>query len=180
MHGLIMNQFRQFVASTLGGTAWEELTEAAGVPSDSYFLGEVYPDAHLFKLVLAASRRTGTPLPVLLEQFGSFITPTLLRVYRPLLRSDWRTLEIVEHTEQVIHTAIRSRDPLATPPHLSCERVAPDAVRIDYRSARRLCSLAKGIVRGLAQELGDRVAITERECMHLGDARCLIQVQLLS
>lgn len=180
MYGLIMNQFRQYVSNVLGSTAWEELTEAANIPTHSYFMGEVYPDEHLFKLVLATSRRTGTPLPVLLEQFGMFIAPTLLRVYRPLLQPDWRTLEVIEHTEQAIHTVIRRRDPGATPPRVACERVTPAEVLVEYRSARRLCSVAKGIMQGIATEFGDRIVITETECMHFGDQRCLMHARLES
>lgn len=177
MHGIVMNQFRQYVIDRLGRDAWVPLAEAAGVPAENHRLEGVYPDEQLVGLVLAASRQTGRPLNVLLEDFGAFIAPALLRVYAPLVDPAWRTLDVIEHTEETIHTVVRARMPGAEPPALLARRVSPTEVHIDYRSQRGLCSLAEGIARGMALHFGDEVEVSQPECAHRGDPRCLIVVR---
>lgn len=176
MHGIVMSQFRRFVVDRLGRDGWDQLTGAAGLAGADYKVGEVYPDEELMGLVLAASRHTGIPLQSLLEEFGAFLAPTLLRVYEPLLDPRWRTLDVIENTEEAIHTVVRIRNPGAAPPALLARRISPAEVEIDYRSERKLCSVARGIARGMAAEFGERISMTETECMHRGDERCLISV----
>lgn len=178
MHGIIMNQFQRYVVAQLGREGWRELTSAAGVERDTYSLGEVYPDDELVALVVTAVRHTGTSLPVLLEDFGVLLAPALLRVYEVLINPRWRTLDVIEHTEPTIHTVVRMRIPGAAPPALLSRRVSPTEVEIDYRSDRKLCSVAKGIARGMAAHFGERISLEETECMHRGDPRCLISVVL--
>jgi predicted hydrocarbon binding protein len=52
-------------------------------------------------------------------------------------------------------------------------------VLITYDSPRKLCAVARGIVRGVASHFGERIAIEGRRCMHRGDPHCLIAVRAL-
>jgi hypothetical protein len=178
MDGIILNQFQRFVMQRFGREAWPALVRTANVTLGEGLLAvdAVYRDADLMALLAAVTRASGLPATALLQDFGTYLAPTLLRVYEPLVDPAWRTLEVIEHTESAIHTVVRQRNPNATPPELRVRRVAPHEVAIDYRSERRLCSLAIGIVRGLAQHFAELVVITEPECMHRGDSRCLIHV----
>jgi hypothetical protein len=176
VHGIVMNQFRQFALERMGRDGWREAADAAGVGHEVFEIGRIYPDEALGTLVAETARRTGEAAPALVEEFGVFIAPALLRVYEMLVDPAWRTLDVIEHTEQVIHTVVRAKMPGAAPPLLDARRTAPDTVVIDYRSPRRLCSLARGIARGMALHFGETVEIDESECMHAGDPRCLITV----
>jgi hypothetical protein len=175
-----MNQLRLFGMERLGREGWGEAARAAGVPAAAFHVGETYPDEWLFALVMQASRVSGLPVAALLEELGAFVAPALLlRVYEPLVDPAWRTLDVLEHTERAIHTAVRSRMPGAHPPALVSRRLADDEVEIDYRSPRRLCWVARGIARGLADGFGERIEIEEPECMHRGAARCLLRFRWL-
>jgi hypothetical protein len=76
-------------------------------------------------------------------------------VYGPLLDSEWRTLDVIQHTEETIHRVVRMRQPGAAPPRLRVDRASPDEVAIHYDSPRRLCAVARGIVRGVAKHFGE-------------------------
>jgi hypothetical protein len=104
---------------------------------------------HGVALVQAASTLTGIPVQDLLEAFGAALVPGLLRVYGSMVKKSWRTLDLVEHTEGVMHTVVRRRMPGADPPPLSCARPSPSEVVVTYTSGRRLRSLARGIIRGI-------------------------------
>jgi len=176
MHGIIMNQLRLYAEARLGAGGWERLCTVAGVPANSYNLSQNYPDEQTLAIVDALSTACRTERPQLMEDFGQFLVPAVLRVYGSLLRPEWRVLDVLEHTEEVIHTVVRVRNPGATPPMLDTRRVSPEAVQISYTSPRRLCGLARGITRGIARHFQEEIEIRDLECMHQGDARCLILV----
>lgn len=173
-----MNQFQRFVITRFGREAWPALTSGAGIPLGNELLSmaTTYPDDYLFALVPVASEVTGIAVPVLLEDFGVFLAPSLLRIYQPLISSKWRTLDVIENTETAIHRVVRQRNPEAAPPKLRVERKGEDDVEIDYRSHRKLCAVAVGIIRGIASHFSEAVGIEQSECMHRGDDRCLIVV----
>ena len=66
-----------------------------------------------------------------------------------------------------MHQAARRDLRGSTPPVLHVERLGPDAVRVQYISARRMGALAVGILRGLARHFGEenllRITPTTRE-----------------
>jgi hypothetical protein len=60
-------------------------------------------DEELVRLVTTASTATKIPVPELLEDFGRELVPMYLSMYGHLLKPEWRTLDVVEHTEETIH-----------------------------------------------------------------------------
>jgi hypothetical protein len=177
MHGFIFTELRDYVIARLGADAWPALLERARIGAKSYLNYKEYPDEEAVLLVVTASDVTGLPAPAILEDFGAFLAPHLFRVYRPLIDPAWRTLEFIENTEATIHNVVRSRNTKARPPTLRCRRVAPETVLLTYGSPRKLCAVARGIIRGVAQHYGEQVEIVERDCMLDGQPTCQIQVQ---
>ncbi len=176
MHGIIHLELEKFVVSGFGRPAWEKLLDKTKLTSRLYTPVQSYPDDDIVTLVGAAVEMTGKSATELLEGFGEFLVPTYLHVYGALLDSSWRTLDVIEHTEETIHRVVRMRQPGAAPPRLQVERTSDDSVLITYDSPRKLCAVARGISRGIAKHCGERVAIVDRACMHGGAPKCLISV----
>jgi hypothetical protein len=179
MHGLIFAELEKFAVERLGAAVWPELLRQAALPNRMYLPFQQYPDAEVVAIVQAACARTGLSGDALLQQFGEFIAPHLLEMYAPLIDRKWRTLEVVENTEETIHQVVRLRNPGATPPELRTERVGPSEVVVIYASPRKMCAVAKGIVRGMARHFGELIAMDEPACMHRGAAACRISVRRL-
>lgn len=179
MHGFIFTEIQGYVTSKLGAAAWTAVLEKAGLRTKTYERFLEYPDEEAVGIVVTASEITGTPVPAILEDFGRYLGPHLLKVYRPLINPTWRTLDFLENTERTIHDVVRSRNRKAKPPELSWQRTAPDEATLEYRSGRKMCSLAKGIAQGVADDYGELVEIEEEECMHDGAERCLIKIRRL-
>jgi predicted hydrocarbon binding protein len=112
------------------------------------------------------------PAPQLLERFGEFIVPDLVKVFGPFIKREWAALDLLENTESVIHRAVRLQDAKASPPQLHITRASPSQVTIEYSSPRRLCAVAKGIMRGIATHYAEPITIHETSCMHSGDRVC--------
>jgi predicted Ser/Thr protein kinase len=176
MHGLIFLQFQKFAQTQGGGTAWDSLLREAQLPVKSYSPARPYPDEEMLALVGAAGRLLNTPATAVLEAFGEFVAPELIRLYGKLIEPEWKTLDLLENVEKLIHTAVRVGNPGAQPPVLDCVRSTPDELQIVYSSDRRLCGVAKGIVKGLARHYGETVRISEDACMLRGDPFCALQI----
>ena len=181
MHGLVVEAFRDYIESRHGRSAWDEVVASGdvviseGLPN----LDRIYPDHVLAAAVTNASAVTGIPMPTMLDEFGAFLAPILLRLYKDQVKDSWRTLDIIENTEARIHTVVRRRDPDAAPPAIIAKRVSESEVSIEYTSTRRLCYVAEGIARGLADHFNEIAEVRQTECMHRGDGRCLISVTVL-
>jgi hypothetical protein len=178
MHGVIFVELKKYVDTKVGADAWRPLVDKAGVPNKMYMAMRSYDDAELFSLVQTASTMTGTPAPVLLRDFGAFIVPDLLKMYRAFMRPEWKTLDVLQYTETHVHTQVRAMTKGAMPPFLTCTRTSPTEVRIQYQSARKLCPVAEGIIDGIAANFNEKVSIGHDTCMLRGAKECDLRVKL--
>ena len=174
MHGIVFGELKQYVTARLGDAAWDELLTDAGIGPKLYLAIQEYPDHDLAAILDAASRKTGHPVGALLEDFGDFIGPHLMRMYRVYIQPEWTALDVIEHTEERIHRMVRVQHRGARPPYLSTTRRSVDEIVVHYSSERRYCALARGIARGIARHHGEMLEITDLTCMNRGAATCEI------
>lgn len=177
MHGFILTRLEHFVIENFGAGAWERIREKAGHPGRVYVNLLEYSDEEVQALVAAASEVAGLSPAEVLEAYGKSLGPELVRVYRPLLSDGWKTLEVLENTEDTIHEVVRRRNRRAAPPFLAARRSGPKEVTLTYNSPRKMCALARGIALGLADHFGERVEVAEDSCMHRGDSECVMRVR---
>lgn len=176
MHGTMFVHLRKFVEAHQGEDAWRAILDRAGLGPRVYLPIRSYPDEELAAIVAAAADAVDQPIPVMLESFGTHVAPHLMAMYRHLLDPAWRTLDVLLHVEQTAHRAVRIEKPGAAPPYLEATRTGERQVEIRYTSARRLCHVAKGIIRGLSSHFGEEITISEPVCMHRGAENCRIVV----
>ena len=174
MHGIIFAELRKYVEARSGGNGWSTLLEKAGLRGKLYMSVGEYPDSEVVALVTAASVVTGHSIAATLEDFGEFITPSLMGMYGHLMKPDWRALDVIENTERTVHSVVRVQDPGAKPPKLRTARLSPEEVILIYDSPRQLCGLAKGIGKGLAKHFNETLLISETRCMQKGASSCEI------
>lgn len=174
MHGIVFNELKRYAETKHGAGTWKALLTKAGLEGKEYNPLSHYPDQDIAALVSAASAATRTPSALVLEDFGEFIAPSLLTMYANLILPRWKTIDLIDETEGTIHAVVRQRVKNAAPPKLATKRVSPEEVILTYDSPRRMCSLAKGIARGLAKHFKETVSIDEKQCMHHGAASCII------
>jgi predicted hydrocarbon binding protein len=178
MHGIILSELKKYVTEKLGPGAWPKLLSEAGLPNKIYVASTSYPDEEVVALVEAASHLTGKPVDQTLSAFGEYIMPDLLRMYKTLLKAEWDALDLVENIETTIHTAVRMRNPGATPPQLKITRLSPKQVQIAYSSKRKMCALGKGMLTALGSQYHQPLTVTETRCMLRGAAECRIDVKV--
>ena len=161
MHGTIFTLLKRYVQTQYGHSTWVRLLELAGLEHVDFNHKTVYPDSHMYALIGRAAEMTGRPAGELHEKFGEHLVPDTLHMYQKLVRPEWKTPDMLEHTELTMHRQVRQEHIENVPPVLGESRLGPNELLIDYVSARRLGGLAVGIVRGLATyfDAADRIDV---------------------
>ena len=85
---------------------------AAGLPPQVHHATQTYGDADGLRLVDATATRLDQTREQVLQDFGEFLLPDLMRVYGSLADPKWRTLEFLENVEHTIHRGGRHRHSL--------------------------------------------------------------------
>ena len=163
MHGIIHAELKKYVETNHGSDAWKAILKEAGLSNKIYMTISTYPDEEVVAIVTAASKLTQTPAENILEDFGEFIAPDLMIMYQPLIKPEWKTMEMLLHTEETIHRVVRLNNPGADPPRLQFEATGPNTLKFTYTSPRQMSAVAKGIIKGVAKHYGETLTIQERK-----------------
>ena len=177
MKGLIFRQLEKMVTTKLGLRAWDTLVERAPLTTRDGFIGSVtYPDADLFALVRAASELTGRPESELLRAFGRFVFPDLARVYAAFLAGTHTSKEFLISVGRVVHVEVAKLHTGAVLPEFDYEDPAPDRLVVLYRSRRRLCDFAAGLIDAVGDHFGEDIAQVHRLCTRQGAEHCRFEL----
>ncbi len=187
MHGIIFVELKAFVEKSYDKQTWIDLLASVGKRPANYGAFRNYPDEEILALIGAAVQKTGLTQAQLLEGFGKHLGPVLaksrIHLYLsgihscPIVHDDWKLLDLLENTQELIHTLVQQVVPECSPAKLQVSRTPHDAT-IVYDSPRKLCALARGIVLGMAEHYKCTVSITEPKCMLRGDHHCELSVRL--
>lgn len=172
---MIFLQLAKFADRTYGAGTSTQLFSDAGLQDRVYLPIHTYPDTEADALVHAAAARTGLDAHRILFAFGRYLAPELLSAYKPLIKPQWRTLEVIEQAESVMHRAVRT-DLAAAPPRLDVTRNGR-TLELRYASERNLCTLAHGLVVGIAEHFEESIVVRESTCRRRGAPICTFQIR---
>jgi hypothetical protein len=162
MHGIVFSELKKFVDKNYGINIWPVLLSASGLNGKAYQPNLPYPDVELIEIVRQACILTELPKDSLLEAFGKFIVPDLIAVFKYTINSSWKTLDLIENVETVIHKAVRLNNKGAQPPKLKVSRVSANLIEILYQSPRKMEHLGVGIIKGIAEHYNEKVHVNFR------------------
>ncbi|MCU0321871.1 MAG: heme NO-binding domain-containing protein [Chitinophagaceae bacterium] len=163
MHGIIFFQFNSFFVKNHGPHKWNELLRESELENKLYIPTKVYPDDDLKSLIHNAARLNNQTTSILLQEFGEFIVPSLLKVYAASINKDWTLFDLLENTEKSMHRAVRLSDKMADPPSLVCKRISRCSVQIEYTSNRNMVDLGIGIIYGLANYYNESISLKKKD-----------------
>ena len=147
MKGIIFNVAEKAVVERLGGEAWEDLLDDAGVDGDYTALG-TYPDDELVALVVAAAERTGHDPADVQRLIGRHALAHLVLSIEEFVDRDVHVFEFLSSIHTIIHVEVKKLDPNSKPPDIEPNRVSEDELQLTYRSERGLSPLAEGLILG--------------------------------
>ncbi len=151
IHGSIFFLLKKFIDHSFGLGHWEKILEESKTEHTNFDITRAYPIEEIAAIINAVSNRTGKSANELKEAFGIYLVPDLFQLYGSYLQPQWKTLDVVEHTERVMHGAVRKLNSAANPPILNVTRINENKLMVDYFSKRRMGALAVGIIKGIAK-----------------------------
>jgi hypothetical protein len=174
MKGVVFNLLEQLVARDFGEDTWDGLLDASGLDGVYTSLGS-YPDEDLTKLVTAASEALGMPADDIVIWLGRNALPLFAERYPQLFEPHDSTRPFVLTLNDIIHPEVRKLYPGADVPEFDFD-VRDELLVMDYRSPRKLCSFAEGLLLGAADHYGEQLTIEQPLCMKRGDDRCVLEI----
>lgn len=179
MHGSIFVLLKRFIESTYDFSTWIRLTEEAGITHGPYQMHEMYLTREMFAILQAAADLTGEPFYDIMESYGEFLVPDLLMVYKKYVQPEWRTYEMLLHTEEAMHGAVKREDSRTNPPKLLVTKKGNRQLIVDYYSKRRMDAMAVGIIKGIARYYNESDKVQVTRTTAAGEERVQIKVDFL-
>ncbi|MGH1486854.1 MAG: heme NO-binding domain-containing protein [Cellvibrionaceae bacterium] len=179
MKGAVFIAFNQMVEEQVGVDVWERLLDEVNPASGGIYISiEDFPDEELFALVGKLSEISGQPVPVLVESFGCFLFDFLNNKYPLFSESEKDFFSFLESIDGVIHKEVRKLYDNANLPELECDRESNSIMVMRYRSPRKLCTLAEGLIRGAAKYYSVEYSLDHLTCQHKDDQCCTFRIEL--
>lgn len=173
MKGAVLIAFNELIESTAGISTWEALLET--VKPDSlgvYTSVESYPDEELFSLVNAYSLHTGIDTSDLVSIFGRFLFDALNDKYPQFSQQQNNFFDFIKSIDGTIHKEVYKLYQNANLPTISCEQLSEHELILLYRSPRKLCLLAEGLIAGAADYYEVVCSLEHKRCLHRDDDAC--------
>ena len=179
MKGMIFNQLEDMLTETAGSDAWDEVVSRATLQTaDGAYAGpKVYPDSDLMSLVESASGYTKIPIPDLVRAFGRYMFPRLARRFPQFLKSGMSAKSFLVSVDRVIHVEVKKLHQDAELPHFSYQDDRPNEMTMVYRSPRKLCDLAAGLIDGVGAHFGETIDQQHVECTKRGADACRFRLR---
>lgn len=161
MHGLINRAIQCFIRDLAGPEVWQAVAATADLPQSGFEAVFQYEDAMTDRMIAEASRRLEKPVPVLLEDIGTYlVSHPNVEALRRLLRFGGATF--VEFLQSVDDLPRRAR--LAVPdldlPALDVTEHAPDHFTVYCRWQHAGAGhVLAGMLRTLADDYGALVLL---------------------
>src|SRR6266540_2727411 len=171
MKGIVFNLLQESVSRQSGEETWDSLLDAAGLDGAYTALG-TYDDGEALKLVGVASKALDATPDDVLRWFGRSAIPLLANAYPVFFEGHTSTRPFLLTLNEIIHPEVRKLYPGADVPTFDFETSDSDGLTIGYRSARKFCSFAEGLIEGAAEHYGEKVSISQPSCMLRGDDHC--------
>jgi hypothetical protein len=174
MKGYVFNLLEHIVARDHGEDTWDALLEGSDLDGVYTSLGS-YPDEDLAKLVEAAAKELDRSPNDVICWFGRNALPLFAKQYPQLFEPHDSTRSFVLTLNEIIHPEVRKLYPGADVPVF--DFASRDGVlEMGYRSPRKLCAFAEGLLHGAADHYAERLTIEQPQCMNRGDDHCLLEI----
>jgi hypothetical protein len=177
--GIIFNLIEEIVRKNHGERTWDNLLKSAKLEGAYTSLGS-YPDGHLTALVGAASAQFKQSGDSLVRWIGRNALPLLALKYPHFFTPHRTTRAFLLTLNDVIHAEVRKLYPGANVPEFVFGSTPEGDLLMQYRSQRRLCSFAEGLIEGSADHYGESVLLRHDRCMKRGDDHCFLQLSFSS
>jgi hypothetical protein len=160
MKGVIFTEFLDMVEHAFSADMVDDLIEATNPESQgAYTAVGTYSHHEIVAMVGELSHRTSTPVPALLEAFGSHLFVRFQKLYPNLMPEAPTSFDFLGSIEGVIHVEVLKLYPDAQLPRLVAHRHSESHMTMTYQSPRGMQDLALGLISGCATHYGETLDV---------------------
>lgn len=177
MKGIVFVKFNEFIEELWGDEFWDTLLDEADLPSEGIYTSVgTYDDQELFTLIQLVVEKKNISSKDAQFAFGKWVFKELYNV-APAGAHDFKDVfEFLHAVQDFIHVEVKKLNPDALLPEFEFLSETASTLSFKYLSPRKLCFFCEGIVHGLAEHTGQQITVSQPECEHEGDNRCVIEV----
>lgn len=179
MKGVIFNILEEMVIDQCGLQVWNEILSSQKLEG-IYTAGESYPDSELFSLVKEISLQTNIPVESLISSFGEFLFEQLAERYPVFIESKPDLRSFLKSVDSVIHMEVKKLFSDPSLPQFEYQDLPGGSLLMRYRSPRKLCILAEGLIRGASATYKTPIKIEHKVCCHKGAPHCDLVIRFSS
>jgi len=173
MQGMVFTALSEMVVDNFGMSCWNSVLKQANLSSEGIFTSaQQYPDGELLTLVSILSTELNIQIPDLVRSFGVYLFPVLYARRPRQLDQVKGVIEFLTFVEDTIHYEVKRLYPDTYLPTFEHELLSDGQLKLVYRSKRKMCTLAEGLIEGAAAQFNQSVEIDHPVCMHKGGEHC--------
>ena len=180
MKGIIFNLLEDYIVSRYGEKKYEEIITSCDTgtldPFEIVSPGS-YPDEAFQAIMKSASEKIDTNLPEMLKDIGQHSLAKLAERYPHFFEPYNHPRDILKTASMIHHVEVKKLYQGAEVPNFYVDDHGQDGLTLIYKSKRRLCYLAEGLIAGLGDHYKIPVSVKQSECIQSGGSVCKFIVQ---
>jgi hypothetical protein len=164
MKGIVFTEFLDYVDAALGSNMVDDIIDDCDLPhGGAYTAVGTYDYKEMAGLVAALSKRTATPAPQLLGNFGRHLCHRFAHLHPDFFSAKTCLFDFLESVHDHIHVEVKKLYPDAELPAFQTHLRQADNLELDYRSCRPLAALAEGLIEGASDLYREPVAVSTQK-----------------
>ena len=178
MRGLIFTTLLDMIEESKGINTVNEILNICHFSHEgAYTSGANYPDIEIETLLKAIQEVANIDREDALDAFGTYMFSQLKVKFHALIDPFSDAKNLLLNVDSVIHHEIEKLYPQNSFVVFEYENITSDSLNMIYKSERNLCSLAIGLINGVANHFETRIDIKHDRCMQLGFEKCHIELR---
>ncbi len=180
MKGVVFNILEEMVVEGYGMAVWNDILDEAQNSTGIFIAFESYPDEKLFELVGIICKKLDQPAEVIVEAFGQYLFGGLSKRHSHFDEAHDSLDSFLKSIHDVIHVEVAKLYNDPNLPAIECMDNPDGTMTLRYRSPRKLCLLAEGLIRGAATKFEQGIKLKHDVCMHKDSDFCDLVIEYTS
>ena len=177
MLGLVYTTLADMIEENYGLATWNRYVREAEIPNNGAFTyGALYPDTQMTRLIEVIEKDLNAPRSDILRNYGHYMFGAIKNTYIDLIAPYKSAKEFLLHVEGHIHQTVAQIHQHAAMPIFEYIDPGENQLIMLYRSDRKMCYVAEGMIKGVCDHYNTEVDITHPVCLLEGDDHCRLEL----
>lgn len=141
-----------------------------------YTVGGDYDAGEVASIMEVMEKRLGIPQEFIVRSYGEYLAQGLAQSFPAFYDAD-NLKSFLKSIDHRIHVEVEKLYPGSELPVFSYRDDGDNQLTMFYRSGRKLCHLAEGLIEGSARHFNEECSLVHSTCMLRGDEYCTFEMK---